>query len=124
GKVYYDLAEKKAELKAAAPLVRIEQLYPFPTEGLRKVIEIHGNPEVFWVQEEPINHGAAAYVYMNASLKLGVTPGLIARDESASPASGSFRSHQAEQADLLERAFQSPSAPSGSAGSLGGAQTG
>src|SRR6185312_297973 len=60
GKVYYDLlkARRKENLKDVA-LVRIEQLYPFPTDEYEAVLKKYSNAREFvWCQEEPQNQGA------------------------------------------------------------------
>ena len=60
GKVYFDLlkARRKDGIRDVA-LVRIEQLYPFPTEDYEAVVARYPNArEVVWCQEEPQNQGA------------------------------------------------------------------
>ncbi|MGH2484170.1 MAG: multifunctional oxoglutarate decarboxylase/oxoglutarate dehydrogenase thiamine pyrophosphate-binding subunit/dihydrolipoyllysine-residue succinyltransferase subunit, partial [Candidatus Limnocylindria bacterium] len=64
GKIYYDLV--MSELRAAAPetaIIRVEQLYPFPTDVLRAVLARYPHiARVSWVQEEPRNMGARKFV--------------------------------------------------------------
>jgi len=60
GKVYFDLlkARRKDNLRDVA-LVRIEQLYPFPSEEYEAVLRKYANAhELVWCQEEPQNQGA------------------------------------------------------------------
>ncbi|TLY83717.1 MAG: 2-oxoglutarate dehydrogenase E1 component [Gammaproteobacteria bacterium] len=60
GKVYFDLlkARRNQTLREVA-LVRIEQLYPFPSEEYQAVLGRYANArEVVWCQEEPQNQGA------------------------------------------------------------------
>ena len=60
GKVYYDLLEARAlaDLKTVG-ILRIEQLYPFPEQGLSEKLTPYSNiREVVWCQEEPMNQGA------------------------------------------------------------------
>jgi 2-oxoglutarate dehydrogenase E1 component len=108
GKVFYDLAKHRADagIKGVA-LVRIEQLYPFPDDQVREVLEQFSDAsDVRWVQEEPENMGAWYFVRRVVRDRLGVDLRGIAREESASPATGSLKVHQREQADLVARAFE------------------
>jgi multifunctional 2-oxoglutarate metabolism enzyme len=106
GKVFYDLAKRRADAGVAgATLVRIEQLYPFPAEQVREVLERHAGADAYWVQEEPENMGAWYYVRRVVRDRLGVDLTGVTREESASPATGSLTVHQREQGDLLDRAF-------------------
>ncbi len=64
GKVYYDLYEErqKRALKDVM-LIRVEQLYPFPSAApLGKELEKYPNADVVWCQEEPRNMGAWQFV--------------------------------------------------------------
>jgi 2-oxoglutarate dehydrogenase E1 component len=107
GKIYYELVERRAEQNIpGVAIVRIEQLYPFPTDQLREVLDSYTRAdELYWVQEEPENMGAWRFVQLNAQRRLGVSLRSVAREESASPATGSLRIHQREQAALLEASF-------------------
>jgi 2-oxoglutarate dehydrogenase E1 component len=107
GKVYWDLlaeAEKRNDQSTA--IVRVEQLYPTPVDEIKQVYAQYPNAELVWVQDEPANQGPWTYIglflpkYMN-----GQVAKLVSRPASASPATGSAKSHAAEQADLIERAF-------------------
>jgi 2-oxoglutarate dehydrogenase E1 component len=63
------------------------------------------NAELRWVQDEPLNQGP--WTYMGLFMpKYGINFTPVARPASASPASGSAKRHAAEQADLIQRAFQ------------------
>jgi 2-oxoglutarate dehydrogenase E1 component len=105
GKIYFELLEQKEKNKTSeVALVRIEQLYPFPFEQLialkkkfRKALEW------VWVQEEPENMGA--WSYLLSTLK-DFPMHVIARPESASPASGSHHAHDREQRELIDRVFE------------------
>jgi 2-oxoglutarate dehydrogenase E1 component len=107
GKIYYELIERRAEQNIpGVAIVRVEQLYPFPTDQLREALDSYTRAdELYWVQEEPENMGAWRFVQLNAQRRLGVSLRSVAREESASPATGSLRIHQREQAALLEAAF-------------------
>jgi 2-oxoglutarate dehydrogenase E1 component len=106
GKVFYDLAKHRADAGVqGATIVRLEQLYPFPADQVREVLEHHDSAEVYWVQEEPENMGGWYYVRRVVRDRLAVDLTGVTREESASPATGSLTMHQREQAELLERAF-------------------
>jgi 2-oxoglutarate dehydrogenase E1 component len=117
GKVYYDLVEHRelrdgvAEGQAAGDvaIVRLEQLYPWPEEELRRIAERYGQVEsVFWVQEEPANMGAWTFVRdrIEELLPSHVRLSYAGRRASASTATGSPRIHRLEQAALVQAAFQ------------------
>jgi 2-oxoglutarate dehydrogenase E1 component len=107
GKIYYELAEHREQQKIpGVAIVRVEQLYPFPADQLREVLDSFAPAdELYWVQEEPENMGAWRYMQLNAQRRLGIALRSVAREESASPATGSLKIHQREQAALLEAAF-------------------
>jgi 2-oxoglutarate dehydrogenase E1 component len=109
GKVYYDIVKRREELhRDDVAVVRIEQLYPLPTEGLRAALAAYrdGTPAV-WVQEEPENMGAWQFLRINLGEALFDRMPLsgVSRPASASPASGSGSSHKLEQEELLNAAF-------------------
>ena len=103
GKVYYDLLQKKEDDKRDdVLLVRIEQLYPFPEKEIMAIFSQYKNAQFRWVQEEPLNMGAWDYLlrYLRQS-----PIDVVARKASASPATGFKKSHDAQQQDILDRAF-------------------
>jgi 2-oxoglutarate dehydrogenase E1 component len=109
GRFFYPLlaARDKTSAKDVA-LVRVEQLYPFPHEELRKIFERYGQvEEVVWVQEEPRNMGAWSFMEPRLRGLLAEGCSLIyqGRSEAASPATGSFNVHRAEEAALIKRAL-------------------
>jgi 2-oxoglutarate dehydrogenase E1 component len=112
GKVYYDLlTERRARAANDVALVRIEQLYPFPTISLPKELARYPNAEVVWCQEEPENNGAWCFVDRRIEkvlAELDVTarrPRYVGRPEAASPATGLAKTYAAEQAALVDRAL-------------------
>ncbi len=111
GKVYYDLLAGREERKAAgAAIVRVEQIYPFAAgEAARILARYPRTASVIWAQEEPANMGAWRFVreYM-APLLAPSGRGLhyAGRAGSASPATGSAKRHQHEQAELVEKALE------------------
>jgi multifunctional 2-oxoglutarate metabolism enzyme len=111
GKIYYDLLATKARDEAASQHValgRVELLYPFPqTEILGVVAQYPNLKEVVWVQEEPRNMGARAF--MSPRL-LQVLPenlnfGYIGRPERAASGEGYPIAHSNEQHRILATAL-------------------
>ncbi len=102
GKVYYDLLEEQQKQKAKdVAVVRIEQMYPFPEKQLSTLLKKYGDPEIYWVQEEPENMGAWTFILRTLKHPLQV----VARAASSSPATGFPKVHKEEQADIVKRAF-------------------
>jgi 2-oxoglutarate dehydrogenase E1 component len=109
GKVYYDLVATREERGYDdTAIVRVEQLYPLRKDDLLEMLSTFadGTP-VVWVQEEPKNMGA--WAYMNRELQ-GLLAGsfqwsCVSRPLSASPATGSMKRHLREQARLMADAF-------------------
>jgi 2-oxoglutarate dehydrogenase E1 component len=116
GKIHYELAEarEKQGINNIA-LIRLEQLYPFPTAELQDVLARYPvTAEVCFVQEEPRNMGAWRFVREQVQPLLDPSRRAlryIGRDESASPAPGSLKRHNFEQADLVEEAMDASSKP-------------
>ncbi len=110
GKIYYELLAYRREnnIKDTA-LVRIEQLYPFPSKAVAEAINQFPNAkEVVWSQEEPRNQGAwywlASRQYLvNVLAKRRLL--LVARPAAASPAVGYYSTHNAQQKAILENSF-------------------
>lgn len=109
GKLYYELVRRRQELhRDDVAVLRMEQLYPVPTEALQNALASYqdGTP-VFWVQEEPENMGARRFlsVHLGPALFGRLPFAAISRPAAASPASGSGSSHKLEQERLLSEAF-------------------
>jgi 2-oxoglutarate dehydrogenase complex dehydrogenase (E1) component-like enzyme len=109
GKVYYDLANWRArqEIRDTA-IVRVEQLYPLPSDAIRAAIAGHPNAsEHRWVQEEPENMGAWCYMSLRLPelLPAGARLEVYARPATAAPAAGSHTVHETQQRQLVESAF-------------------
>jgi 2-oxoglutarate dehydrogenase E1 component len=106
GKVYYDLAKKRDELKTqAVAIVRLEQFYPWPESQLRTVFGRYRRcREWLWVQEESQNMGGWSFAEPRLRA-MGFPFEFVGRDASASPATGSHHIHQREQELLVEGAF-------------------
>ena len=106
GKVFHDLVAARDKRDAPVAIVRIEQLYPFPAEALRAELEAYpAGTERYWVQEEPENMGAWRFLEPLFRDALGIGLEMIAREPSASPATGSLQVHTMEQASLVDRAL-------------------
>ncbi len=111
GKVYFDLlqARRKEALRDVA-LVRLEQLYPFPSEEYQAMLNRYPNArEVVWCQEEPQNQGAWYQIrHRLQELVMGRRPVLYAgRRPSAAPATGIAKIHEIEQQTLVAAALHS-----------------
>ena len=109
GKIYYALLAARRERGAdGVALVRVEQLHPFPGAELQAVMAAYPSArQVVWAQEEPWNMGAWQYMshQLPRVLRDGVQLGYCGRPAAASPATGSYKIHQAEEADLVNRAL-------------------
>ncbi|MFT4093102.1 MAG: 2-oxoglutarate dehydrogenase E1 component [Niabella sp.] len=103
GKVYYDLLERQQkEGRKDVAVVRLEQIYPLPEKQLAALYEKYKNAVWYWVQEEPLNMGAASFLQMNLK---NINYGIIGRKASASTASGFMKVHKAEQEEIVNTAF-------------------
>src|SRR5947207_455553 len=99
--------EKRAQAEDLA-IVRVEMLYPFPANELKKVLANYPHiDEITWVQEEPGNMGAWNYLSPKLSALVGskMKVNVIARPDRASPASGFIDLFMAEQEHILEEAL-------------------
>ncbi|MEX2516621.1 MAG: 2-oxoglutarate dehydrogenase E1 component [Gammaproteobacteria bacterium] len=111
GKVYYDLLEARRNHHIEhIAIARIEQLYPFPKDQLSELIDEYPNvTEVVWVQEEPRNQGACAYLleslHLFGSLNDNQQLIIVARPHSASPAVGYPSRHLEQQRKLVQEAL-------------------
>ncbi|HEY0414646.1 MAG TPA: 2-oxoglutarate dehydrogenase E1 component [Allosphingosinicella sp.] len=126
GKLAYELMEARDKAgDRNTAVVRIEQLYPFPSEPLvERLKRMSALEEVVWAQEEPKNQGYWHFVedpVEAALLEAGVRPKrarYAGRASSASPATGLAKRHAAEQAALIAGALghSSEAAPQRKAG--------
>jgi 2-oxoglutarate decarboxylase len=111
GKVVYDLESERAKREdTSTAILRLEQYYPLPAAELAEALSAYPDAEVVVVQDEPRNMGAWPFLAINLPDALAAndetrTLSVVSRAPSASPAAGSTKVHQAEQADLLARAF-------------------
>jgi 2-oxoglutarate decarboxylase len=110
GKLYYDLLGAREERQAGhVALVRVEQLYPFAADQARDILERYSpSAEVVWAQEEPRNMGAWRFLREQIQPLLDASRRevrYVGRPESASPATGSGKRHQQEQAEIVNDAL-------------------
>jgi 2-oxoglutarate dehydrogenase E1 component len=103
GKIYFDLNEYRAKNQTdEVAIIRLEQLYPLPTKQLEALKDKYKNANWVWVQEEPLNMGAASFLKMNLH---AIQFDIISRTASAATATGFSKVHAAEQLSILTNAF-------------------
>jgi 2-oxoglutarate dehydrogenase E1 component len=107
GRISHDLSTWRDEHgHTDIALVRLEQYYPFPKEQLlAELARYPAKAEVVWVQEEPRNMGPWAFV-LQRFLDMERAVRYVGRAASSSPATGSYRRHQAEQEHFMRQAFE------------------
>ena len=109
GKVYYDLLEQRRQNEQTdVAIIRIEQLYPFPYEEMKKVLEPYAHVKDFvWCQEEPQNQGAwyCSKHNFEASIPEKAKLTYAGRPASASPAVGYTSLHTQQQKQLVDDAL-------------------
>ena len=118
GKIAYELIEARdAAGDSTTEIIRIEQLYPFPSEPLVKRLQAMPKlDDVVWTQEEPKNNGSWLFVEelieacLNEAGFKGMRPRYAGRAASASPATGLAKRHVSEQARLIADALQTSAA--------------
>ncbi|MGA4851278.1 multifunctional oxoglutarate decarboxylase/oxoglutarate dehydrogenase thiamine pyrophosphate-binding subunit/dihydrolipoyllysine-residue succinyltransferase subunit [Streptomyces sp. G5(2025)] len=118
GKLYYELdAERQKRGITDTAIIRIERLYPLPGAELQEEISKYPNAEKYlWAQEEPANQGAWPFIALNLIDHLDLAVGAdiphgerlrrISRPHGSSPAVGSKKRHEQEQAQLLSEVFE------------------
>ncbi|MFY7900966.1 MAG: 2-oxoglutarate dehydrogenase E1 component [Chitinophagaceae bacterium] len=103
GKIYFELADRqKKENRTDVAIIRLEQLYPLPHKQLDALYKKYGKAMWFWVQEEPLNMGAASFLQMNLK---SINFGVISRHASAATATGYAKVHAQEQLEIIDTAF-------------------
>jgi 2-oxoglutarate dehydrogenase E1 component len=110
GKVYFDLLKSRRESKVdTVAVVRLEQLYPFPSDEYEAVIRKYSNArEVVWCQEEPQNQGSWYQIRHRLQLPLSAKHELLyaGRAGAAAPATGIAALHEQQQKNLVTAALQ------------------
>jgi 2-oxoglutarate dehydrogenase E1 component len=105
GKVYFDLSEYKSKNNIEdIAIVRLEQIYPLAITQFEQLKNKYKKAEWVWVQEEPLNMGAASFLKMNLDV---VDFRLIGRVASAATATGFSKIHIKEQEEIIQKAFAS-----------------
>lgn len=103
GKLYFEMADKQQkDNRTDIAIVRLEQLYPLPYKQLEALHKKYHKATWFWVQEEPLNMGAASFLQMNVKT---INFGVISRNASAATATGYAKVHAAEQTEIINTAF-------------------
>ena len=112
GKVYYDLEEEREKRGIQdIVLLRLEQLYPFAADTITDELKKYPNADVVWCQEEPKNMGAWTFLDRRLEDVLvemkhkTARANYVGRKEAASPATGLLRTHNQEQAELVDEAL-------------------
>ncbi len=105
GKFYYDLLAAKEEQKRDdVALVRIEQLFPVPSEQMNEIIKKYKNADdVVWAQEEPRNMGAWSHMLMH--YREASSFRVASRRFYASPAAGSAVRSKKRHQQIIEYVF-------------------
>ncbi len=109
GKVYFDLLEaRRASHQTDVALIRIEQLYPFPSIEYAALLARYPQArEIVWCQEEPQNQGA--WYQIRHQLQRSLQPEqelyYAGRPGAAAPAPGIFQMHVQQQQVLVETAL-------------------
>jgi 2-oxoglutarate dehydrogenase E1 component len=97
-------ADKRRAQTEDLALIRIEELYPFPTDVLTDVVERYSQArELIWLQEEPRNMGGWTYVERHLR---GRDVRYVGRPEQASPAEGWSEAHAAEQRRIISEILE------------------
>ena len=103
GKMYFDLAERQTkDNRTDVAVIRLEQIYPLPQKQLDGLYKKYSKAIWYWVQEEPLNMGAATFLRMNVK---NINFYVISRQVSASTATGYSKIHIQEQGQIVDTAF-------------------
>jgi len=108
GKFYYDLLEKKEDLKRDdVALVRLEQLFPLPVDQIQETIDKYKYAEdLVWAQEEPKNMGAYSHIIMHCDAAKQFR--ICSRKIYATPASGSPKRFKLRHDNVINSVFENP----------------
>jgi len=112
GKIYYDLIEaREAKKLDHITIIRLEEIYPFPSELIKKELQKYKLTEIIWCQEEPKNMGSWFFIrdYLDEILeesKINLRLKYVGRIASASPATGYASYHKEEQEKLINEAIK------------------
>ena len=113
GKLYFELQDYIQKLqKENVFILRLEQIYPFPYDVFSKEFKRFVECEIIWCQEEPKNMGAYGFVKRRIEsvmkeINMKQEKLLyIGRRAAASPATGVFDRHLANQKNILRLAVE------------------
>ncbi len=112
GKIYFELQDHINELQLKnVYIIRLEQLYPFPYEALNEGVKKFNHCEMIWCQEEPQNMGAWEFIEKRLKSVLDLVGAknelhFIGRRAAASPATGVFDRHLANQKNIIRLATE------------------
>ena len=112
GKVYFDLYDEREKRGIDdIYILRVEQLYPFPTKALIQELSRFKQAEIVWCQEEPRNMGAWFFVdtfiewVLNEIQAKHRRPRYAGRRAAASTAVGQMSKHNEQLRQFLEEAL-------------------
>lgn len=105
GKIYYELIEERTKRKIEdIAIVRVEQLYPLCETQITEIINTYPkNTKRVWVQEEPLNMGAADFMRRQEVMQ-PIT--FIGRAYSGTTAEGLNPTHKMNQEKIINQALQ------------------
>lgn len=103
GKIYFELEEKRQkDNRNDVAIIRLEQLYPLPQKQLDELYKKYSAAIWYWVQEEPLNMGAATFLRMNLQ---NINFHIVSRKPGAATATGYAKIHAKEQAEIIGTAL-------------------
>ncbi len=107
GKIYYELLQKRRELKKNDfAVIRLEQFYPFPETQIKTVLQKYKKARRFvWVQEEPENMGAWYFLRFRLENIIGKPMEYVGREAAATTATGYPNIYRKEQAAVTNTAL-------------------
>ena len=109
GKICHEAIAKRDRDGVPAAVLRVEQLYPWPTDALAEALARYPKVnKIVWLQEEPQNMGPWNYVKGHLYDSFGDRCEILraSRSESSSPATGSAAVHAQEQSKLIARTLE------------------
>jgi 2-oxoglutarate dehydrogenase E1 component len=109
GKLYYDIVghELRSQARHVA-IARLEQLYPFPVQGMARLVASYpALEEVVWAQEEPQNMGAWRPIrHRLEEAVAGLPLRYVGRPWRASPSEGYPTSHARAQDRIVREVLE------------------
>ena len=105
GKFYYDLLDERENLnRNDVALVRIEQLFPLPTEAIKNILKKYKNAtDLVWAQEEPRNMGAYGHLLLHLDEIKDFR--VASRRTYGAPAAGSSVSSKKRHKEVIDYVF-------------------